>query len=205
MSSRFDALLWMLRRVIVEPLVPLSARLARALHASALAAHTLRWRLAIGALLVVVGVGLYKHPPYETVDRGEILVRTNVFADSATAYSAGTVVVLPGIHQIRRYPTRDQIYRPLESESAAGAAPFQSNEGLSIGVELHVRWTIDRSRIAQMSKEFPDDLNADLVGPAVKGIVYPLFARHSVREIFSRQRTEIQREMLLSLCLIKCK
>src|SRR5207253_256158 len=81
----------------------------------------------------------------------------------ASAYSAGTVLVLPGIHQARPYSTRDQVYRPIESASATGAAPFQSNEGLSIGVDLTVRWAIDRTRIAQLSKEFPDDLNADLI------------------------------------------
>src|SRR6185503_11482817 len=31
------------------------------------------------------------------------------------------------------------------------------------------------------------------------GVVYPLFARHSVREIFSRQRTEIQKEIVKEL------
>ena len=107
--------------------------------------------------------------------------------------------MLPGIHQVRRYSTRDQVYRPIESASATGAAPFQSIEGLSIGVDLTVRWTVDRPRLAQMSKEFPDDLNADLVRPAVQGIVYPLFARYSVREIFSRRRAEIQQELMTEL------
>jgi hypothetical protein len=49
------------------------------------------------------------------------------------------------------------------------------------------------------SKEFPDNLNADLVRPALEGIAYPLFARHSVREIFSRQRSEIQKEITTEL------
>jgi regulator of protease activity HflC (stomatin/prohibitin superfamily) len=109
------------------------------------------------------------------------------------------VLALPGVHQVRIFSTRDQIYRPLESASANGAAPFQSNEGLSIGVDLTVRWAIDRARIAQLSKDFPDDINGDLVRPALDGITYPLFARHSVREIFSRQRAEIQRELTTSL------
>jgi regulator of protease activity HflC (stomatin/prohibitin superfamily) len=88
------------------------------------------------------------------------------------------------------------VYRPTESASATGPAPFQSVEGLSIGIDLSVRWTVDRARLAQMSKEFPDDLGADLVGPAVQGIVYPIFARYSVREIFSQRRTEIRRELI---------
>jgi regulator of protease activity HflC (stomatin/prohibitin superfamily) len=91
------------------------------------------------------------------------------------------------------------LYRPSESARAAGPAPFQSSEGLSIGVDLTVRWAIDRTRIAQMSKEYPDDLNADLVRPAVQGIVYPLLSRHTVREIFSSQRQQIQQEIATAL------
>jgi regulator of protease activity HflC (stomatin/prohibitin superfamily) len=91
------------------------------------------------------------------------------------------------------------VYRPAESASATGPAPFQSIEGLSIGVDLTVRWTIDRARLAQMSKEFPDDLNEDLVAPAVQGVIYPMFARYSVREIFSRRRAEIQQELMTEL------
>jgi len=54
---------------------------------------------------------------------------------------------------------------------------------------------VDRARLAQMSKEFPDDLGADLVAPAVQGTVYPVFARYSVREIFSERRTQIRQEL----------
>jgi regulator of protease activity HflC (stomatin/prohibitin superfamily) len=46
-----------------------------------------------------------------------------------------------------------------------------------------------------MSKEFPDDINADFVRPAVEGVAYPLFARYTVRDIFSQQRAQIQREI----------
>jgi regulator of protease activity HflC (stomatin/prohibitin superfamily) len=107
--------------------------------------------------------------------------------------------VLPGIHQVRRYSTRDQVYRPTESASATGPAPFQSIEGLSIGIDIAVRWTVDPARVAQMSKEFPDDLTADLVRPAVQGVIFPLFARYSVREIFSRKRAEIQQQLMTEL------
>jgi regulator of protease activity HflC (stomatin/prohibitin superfamily) len=126
-------------------------------------------------------------------------VRTNLFDGSASAWSSGTVLAVPGIHQVRRYSIRDQVYRPVESASATGTAPFQSIEGLSIGVDLAVRWAIDRARIAQMSKDYPDDLTADLVQPAVQGVVYRLFSRYSVREIFSSKRSEIQQQLAAEL------
>jgi regulator of protease activity HflC (stomatin/prohibitin superfamily) len=128
-----------------------------------------------------------------------VLVRTNTVDGSVSVFDAGTALVVPGFHQVRRYSTRDQVYRPIDSASATGPAPFQSIEGLSIGVDLAVRWSVDRSRLARTSKEFPDDLNADLVRPAVQGVVYPLFARYSVREIFSGQRAAIQRQCVSEL------
>jgi regulator of protease activity HflC (stomatin/prohibitin superfamily) len=155
--------------------------------------------LVMAVLLAALAFGLYVHPPFAAICRGEMLVRTDELDGSVKAYTAGTVLVLPGIHQVRRYSTRDQLYRPIESASATGPAPFQSIEGLSIGIDLAVRWTVDPARLAQMSKEFPDDLSADLVRPAVQGVIFPLFARYSVREIFSSKRAEIQQELMTQL------
>ncbi len=195
MSNRIDAFLEFMRRVIGEPLGRLLTALTRAVQALCAAAYRGRVRLAIVVMLGALAYGLYRHPPFATVPRGEVLVRTDLLDGSASVFGAGTVLVLPGFHQTRIFSIRDQVYRPGESASATGPAPFQSIEGLSIGVDLAVRWTIDRSRLAQMSKEFPEDLNEDLVGPVVQGVVYPLFARYSVREIFSRRRAEIQAEL----------
>jgi regulator of protease activity HflC (stomatin/prohibitin superfamily) len=199
MSGRLDSVLEFVRRAVIEPLALLGAVLARTVGALYVAFSRHRRSLLIAGLLSAFAYYLYNHPPFTSARRDEILVRSNMFDGSVNAYTAGTVLVLPGVHQVRRFSTRDQVYRPIESASATGSAPFQSNEGLSIGVDLTVRWAIDRGRIAQRSKEFPDDLNADLVRPALEGIVYPLFARYSVREIFSRQRSEIQQEITTKL------
>ena len=199
MSDRFDAFLGFLQRALLEPFGRLSAAAGGAVRTLGVHAWRGRMRLVIAGLLAALAYTLYLHPPLATVQRGEVLVRTNLFDGSARAYSAGTVLSMPGMHQLRRYPTRDQLYRPSESARAAGPGPLQSSEGLSIGVDLTVRWAIDRGRIAQMSKEYPDDLNADLVRPAVQGIVYPMLARHSVREIFSSQRQQIQQEIATAL------
>jgi len=198
-SDRFEAFLGFLQRALIVPLGRLLAAAGGAVGTLGVHAWHRRTRFAMAAILAALACALYIHPPFATVHRSEVLVRTNLFDGSAHAYSAGTVLLMPGIHQLRRYPTRDQLYRPSESARAAGPAPFQSSEGLSLGVDLTVRWAIDRSRIAQMSKEYPDDLNADLVRPAVQGIVYPLLARHSVREIFSSQRGQIQQEIASAL------
>ena len=186
-------------REILERLGRLTASLAGSVRACFAAVCRLRKGLVMAVLLAALAYGLYVHPPFATVRRGEMLVRTDALDGSVQVYTAGTVLALPGIHQVRRYSTRDQVYRPTESASATGSAPFQSIEGLSIGIDVAVRWSVDPARIAQMSKEFPDDLSADLVRPAVQGVIFPLFARYSVREIFSRRRAEIQQQLMTEL------
>ena len=155
--------------------------------------------VATAVFLVALAYYLYRHPPFAVARRGELLVRSNEMNGTVAAYSAGTVLVVPGVHQTRRFDIRDQVYRSTASASATGSGAFQSNEGLSIGVELTVRWAIDRTRLARMSKELPDDINADLIRPAVEGVTYPLFARYTVRDIFSQQRVQIQKEITSEL------
>jgi regulator of protease activity HflC (stomatin/prohibitin superfamily) len=199
MSGRLDAFFEFVRRGFIEPLGRLGGLVVAALGSLAAGLWRFRGRAVITAVLVLIVYGLCTHPPFDSVRRGEVLARTDALDGSVSVYTAGTVLVLPGIHQVRRYSIRDQVYRPAESASATGPAPFQSVEGLSIGVDLAVRWTVDRARLAQMSKEFPDDISADLVAPAVQSIVYPTFARYSVREIFSQRRTEIQEKLIAEL------
>src|ERR1700678_4809540 len=199
MSGRLDAFFEFVRRGLIEPLGRLGGSAAAALRLLAAGLRRFRWRVAATVALVLMVCGLCKHPPFDSVRRGEVLARTDALDGSVSVYTAGTVLVLPGIHQVRHYSIRDQVYRPTESARATGPAPFQSIEGLSIGVDLAVRWSVDLARLAQMSKEFPDDISADLVAPAVQGIAYPTFARYSVREIFSQRRTEIQQELITEL------
>ena len=198
MSDRLQFLLDVARRALTS-FGKLGGALVKAARGPITATWSMRRRLVVVALLAALVWAVHARPPFATVPRGEDLVRTNELDGSVTVYTAGTVLVLPGIHHVRRYSMRDEVYRLEESASATGPAPFQSNEGLSVGVDLTVRWAIDRTRLAQMSGQYPDDLGGDLVRPAIQGVVYPLFARHSVREIFSSQRTAIQQEIASAL------
>jgi regulator of protease activity HflC (stomatin/prohibitin superfamily) len=199
MSGRLDAFFEFVRRGLVEPLGRLGSLVGTALRSLATGLRRFRWRVVTAVVLILIACGLFTHPPFDSVRRGEVLARTDTLNGSVSIYNAGTILVLPGIHQVRRYSIRDQVYRPTESASATGPAPFQSVEGLSIGVDLTVRWTVDLARLSQTAREFPDDISADLVAPAVQGIVYPTFARYSVREIFSQRRTEIKQELIAQL------
>jgi regulator of protease activity HflC (stomatin/prohibitin superfamily) len=199
MSDRVDAVLEILRRGIAEPLAKLAAASFVAVTALAAGLWRMRHRLIAAAVLAAIGIGLYAHPPFIVVKRGEVLARTNALDGSVSVYSPGTVLLVPGFHQGRIYSIRDQVYRPDGSTSATGSAPFQTVEGLSIGVDLAVRWSVDRARLPQTAKDLPDNIDEDLVAPTVQGVVYQTFARYSVREIFSQRRHEIQQELVAQL------
>jgi regulator of protease activity HflC (stomatin/prohibitin superfamily) len=145
--------------------------------------------------VTVAGVlvyGLVKHPPVQTVERGQLGVRTNRLTGEVSAFRPGSVFVLPGLHELRRYDVRDRVYRPTDMAQANGSAPLQSAEGLSLGVDLAVRYALDPNRVIKASKDLPDDLDHQIVQPAVQGVVYKVFTRYTVREIFSTKRGEIQ-------------
>jgi regulator of protease activity HflC (stomatin/prohibitin superfamily) len=156
-----------------------------------------RLSAARGTLLllgVVAGAGylVYRHPPVQSVGRGEIGVRTNLVTGNVSEWQDGSVLVLPGLHEMRVYSMRDRTYRPVQSAKADGPAPLQSLEGLSLGVEFAVRYALDPAKLREVSARLPDDIGAEIVEPAVQGAVYRIFARYTVREIFSTKRMEIQ-------------
>ena len=63
---------------------------------------------------------------------------------------------------------RDQLYRPGENRDH-GEAPFQSIEGLSLGVDLAVRYALDPAQLNRVAATLPMDIDGDLVEPAVTG------------------------------------
>jgi regulator of protease activity HflC (stomatin/prohibitin superfamily) len=192
MSNRLDTLTELARVALVRPAVWLGQTATRGLRGARSVLDQSRTQLALLAALGAVGYLIWTHPLVQVVPRGEVAVRSNRFTGSVTEFSEGSLLVVPGLHQVRHYSIRDQTYRPEKSSRAAGEAPFQSVEGLSLGVDLNVRYAIDPRRLVGLPKDLPDDVARDVVEPAVQGVIYKLFARYTVREIFSSKRAEIQ-------------
>ena len=149
----------------------------------------LRARRSLIALAVagLGGYALYSHPPMQSVERGEVAVRINQLTGGSSELREGAVLVVPGLHELRRFTLRDQVYRP-----EGDGAPFQSVEGLSLGVDITVRYALDPARIALVARTLPDDIGGQVVEPAVQGVLYKTFSRYTVREIFSSKRQEIR-------------
>jgi regulator of protease activity HflC (stomatin/prohibitin superfamily) len=154
-----------------------------------------RRAMGIAALVGAAGWVLLSHPPLQSAGPGELGVRTNLFTGGVLHWQDGSVLVVPGVHRVHLVSLRDRVYRPAQIASAAGAAPVQSVEGLSVGIDLTVRYALDPTRIAATARTLPTSLDAEIVEPAVQNVVYKVFARYTVREIFSTKRAEIQQAL----------
>ncbi len=144
------------------------------------------------ALVGTAGYVLYQHPPVQSVPQGEVGLRTNQFTGRVSESQGSSVWVLPGLHSMRVLSLRDQTYRPEQVQQATGPAPLQSVEGLSFGVDLVVRYALDPAKLMTSASSLPNDITAEVVEPAVQGVIYKVFARYTVREAFSSKRAEIQ-------------
>lgn len=144
--------------------------------------------LVATALAAVAGYALVTHPPLAKLSPGYIGIRTNQMTGSSVTVHDGAVLMVPGVHVLRQVPLLDQVYRPSRSDKA----PFQSVEGLALGVDMSVRYALDPTRVMTMAQSLPPDINGAIVEPAVQGVIYKVFTRYTVREIFSSKRAEIQ-------------
>jgi regulator of protease activity HflC (stomatin/prohibitin superfamily) len=145
---------------------------------------------AVGAVVVIV-----KHPPMQQLPVGHLALRTSQLSGETSVWRSGPVWAPPGLYAFTRVSLQDKTWHATAMASASGPAPAQSVEGLSIGLDLSVRYAVDPARLtAAQIGALPTDLDKAIVEPAVQATVYKIIARHTVREIFSSQRAEIEEE-----------
>ena len=147
--------------------------------------------IAVGTLLGLVLL-LVLRPPMRVVPTGEVGVRINRLTGGMAVVPEGPSLMIPLVHELRRYPLRDQVYRPTGSTTSDGAAPFQTVEGLSVGVAVSVRYALDPSRVGEVARRLPANVGQDLIEPVVDGVLHRALAKHTVREIFTDKRVAIQ-------------
>ena len=153
----------------------------------------IRGLLALAMVLGAAGYLLYRNPPFKTVERGELGVRANRLTGELTEWREGSVVVLPLLHETRIFALRDRSLpagadferrRPVAAAIARGTLARRRSHGA-----LRAR---RRARCARCGTRCPTTSAPTSCEPAVQGVIYKVFARYTVREIFSTKRVEIQ-------------
>jgi regulator of protease activity HflC (stomatin/prohibitin superfamily) len=156
------------------------AQAARALWAS-------RAGRAVLVIALLAVLGREARHVFVGIEPGQGAVRINRMTGAVTVLPPGWCVALPGVSRIVRFPLREQIFRSLPS-----AVPFQSAEGLPVGAEVTVRYGLDPAKIREIAMRLPEDVGRELVAPVIDTAIYRVLAQHTVREIFSTARHDIE-------------
>jgi regulator of protease activity HflC (stomatin/prohibitin superfamily) len=123
------------------------------------------------------------------VEPGNAAVRVNRLTGSVAVLHEGWSLAVPGVTRFIRYPLREQVFRTTAN---AGHGTFQSMEGLSVGADVTVRYSLDSGRIAEVALRLPEDVAHQLIEPVIEAAIHRTLAQHTVREIFSTGRQDIE-------------
>jgi len=149
------------------------------------------WSRALLLAAAIAGSLVFK-PPVRTVMPGEVALRISRLSGDLRLFREGAVVCIPFIHDLRRFSLRDQVSRLDKAASATSPEPFQSIEGLPIGMRVTARWALDPDRILASARRLPENVGADLIEPEVDEVLRRSLAKSTVREIFAGKRLELE-------------
>ncbi|MEY2687854.1 MAG: hypothetical protein RL375_2052, partial [Pseudomonadota bacterium] len=178
-------------------LARLNARLAALGHAAL--PQVRRAVLPLAVLAALGGSGVWLSQQRVEIPRGERLVRTNTFSGSTEVLNDGMAWVLPAVHQMRLLPARDIALSATRLARHDSPQALQTVEGLAVGLEVNVRLALDDKRLVQLARSLPDAIGTELVEPQLASILYQEVSQHTVRELFSSQRADIQQRVEAAL------
>jgi regulator of protease activity HflC (stomatin/prohibitin superfamily) len=162
--------------------------------------YTQRGRRVMAGLAVTgLVAGTVAARPICMIEPGEVGIRVNRLTGNVSELHEGWSLLLPEVHRLSRYSLKDQTYQPSRSARATDPAPFQSVEGLSIGVEVNIRYLLDPEKIRTLAARLPENVGQEIIEPVIDGVLRRHFAQHTVREIFSTHRVQIQKDLTTEL------
>ena len=156
-------------------------------------------RVMAGLAVTGVVAGTVAARPICMIEPGEVGIRVNRLTGNVSELHEGWSLLVPEVHRLSRYSLKDQTYQPSRSARASDPAPFQSVEGLSIGVEVNIRYLLDPEKIRTLAARLPENVGQEILEPVIDGVIRRHFAQHTVREIFSTHRVQIQKDLTAEL------
>ncbi len=145
-------------------------------------------RVAVGAVVVVFLFALAGGCMTTSIRSGEGGVRYSQFGgtDLDHMYGEGLKVYPPWVSVIR-YDVRVQ--EKLEVLEAL------SSNGLSIGMDVSIRWNPDPSQLPQLHTTYGVDYYRKLVQPELRSAVREIVGQYTPDELYSSKRTELQSQI----------
>ncbi len=117
----------------------------------------------------------------------------------------GVHLVKPFIDRVETFDTRDHLYTTGAASEAESKTPeakpatkkaeplkVQAKEGLSLGLAITVRYSLDPNRLDYIQSHLPQPVDSQLVPPVVASAWRELVPNYTVREVFSSKREEVR-------------
>jgi regulator of protease activity HflC (stomatin/prohibitin superfamily) len=130
------------------------------------------------------------------VPNGDAGVRVNQFTGTRpeTLYP-GVHLVLPAIETVQLFNVRDQLLATsLADPKKKDGLNVQTQEGLTAGLAVTVRYRLDARKLAYINANLPQPVEDELVGPVVATAFREIAPHYLVREIFSTKREQLRQE-----------
>jgi regulator of protease activity HflC (stomatin/prohibitin superfamily) len=156
----------------------------------------LRWPLA-ARLALLACVPLIPALSLVVVPSGMAGVRISQLSGTlpGTLYP-GTHVILPFVHAVKLFNTRDQLFVTDPGEAArehAAALRVYSREGLAVGLGVTVRYQLDPQRLVDIERSLPQPVETEIMPAVVANAFRQTVAGYLVRDVFSARREEVRR------------
>ncbi len=158
----------------------------------------LRWRTAV-ALVAVAWAPLLIALSIVVIPSGSAGVRVSQITGTlpGTLYP-GVHVVKPFVDRVEVFDTRDHLYTTGVTTDVDKAKEkpkplnVQAKEGLSLGLAITVRYSLDPNRLDYIQSHLPQPVDTELVPPVVASAWRELVPNYTVRDVFSAKREEVR-------------
>jgi len=105
----------------------------------------------------------------------------------------GTHFIKPLLERVVFFDTRDHVYSTaaVDTPKIASTLEVTSQEGLSIGLAVNVRYRLDPHRLDYIQDNVPEPVEETVVPPTVASAFRDVVPNYTVRDVFAARRAEI--------------
>jgi len=108
---------------------------------------------------------------------------------------AGTHLIVPLVDRVQLFDIRDRVFSTTAlavRNDKMELLEVQAREGLSVGLEVTVRYRIDPTRLAFIQANVPQPVDSEIVEPTVVAAFHEVAPNYVVRDLFSTKREEFR-------------
>jgi regulator of protease activity HflC (stomatin/prohibitin superfamily) len=169
--------------------------LARGVEVKTPAPQPVRWNAA-KKLMMIAWLPLLIGLSIVVVPSGMAGVRVSQISGTrpGTLYP-GVHLIKPLLERVVIFDVRDHVFSTEAEENPKKAEVLRvtSQEGLTIGLAVNVRYRLDARRLDYIQNNLPQPVEEEIVPPVVASAFREVVPNYTVRDVFAARREEIQK------------